>query len=141
LGFLAVRQTTPDDRALATLRKENNPLYDPDVNVVRWSIICPEKSPVSLQFVLTSMWPGVACYETDDFQDQNLARDLVERQGPDGAHIVVDWSDRDSRTPPLPLKDSEGGAHVVEFTPIGTPQILWNHRLRLYRLTDHTIGR
>lgn len=141
IGFLAVRQTTLDDRALATLRKENDPALHPDVNVVRWSIVSPEKSPLSLRFVLASIWPRVEFYETDSFWDPKLTRGLIEGQGESGTHIIVDWSDRDSRTPTLRLKDEASDAHVVDFTPIGTPQILWDHRLRLYRLTDTVIRR
>lgn len=141
IGFLAVRQTTLDDRALATLRKENDRAKHAEDKVVCWSIVCPVKTPLSLQFVLTSIWPGIEWYETDSYSDPKLTWNLIERQGPDGAHIVIDWSDRDSRTPTLRLKDSGDGSHIVEFSPIGTPQILWGHRLRLYRLKDHTIGR
>jgi hypothetical protein len=137
LGFLAVRQTTLDDRALANLRKDN----DPEDDVVRWSIVSPQQTPLRLRFVLTSLWPGVDSYETSSFKDEYLTSDLMEGRGPDGAHIIVDWSDRDSRPPTHRLKDEEDGAHIVEFIPIGTPQILWNHRLRLYRLRDKVYRR
>ncbi len=141
LGFFAVRQTTEDDRALANLRKENDQQDNPEFNVVRWSIVSPEKRPLRLWFVLSSMWPDIEAYETDSWWDPKLTRDLIEGQGPDGTHIVIDWNDRDNRPPPLRPKDKSGDAHVVECTPIGTPQLLWNHRLRLYCLTDHLIRR
>jgi hypothetical protein len=141
LGFVAVRHSSLDDRALASLRKENGQENHPEDDVVRWSIVSPEQSPLQLRFVLASIWPRVAAYETDSFLDANLTRDLIERQGPDGAHLVIDFSDRDSRTPTLRLKDNDNGVHLVDFIPIGTPLILWDHRLRLYRLQDKLLIR
>jgi hypothetical protein len=133
IGFVAVRQATLNDRALANVRNEM--IQEP--GVARWTLISSRRAPLTLRFLMTSIWPLGESQEFDSWWDPELTRKFAENQGPDGTHIVVDWNDRDTRTPTPRFKDQFGRDHIVEFTPAGTPQILWNNRLRLYHVTYH----
>ncbi len=136
LGFFGTRQANPDDRALANLRNEM--IQEPKVS--RWTIVSPQRSPLALRFVLTSIWPRLESLEIESWWAPSLTRDLGQDKNV-GEHLVVDWNDRDIRTPTLRLTDKTGSDHIVEFTPVGSPQIYRNHRLRVYRLTDRRIRR
>lgn len=135
LGFWGVRQASLDDRALSNLRKE----MVQERNVSRYTIISPKRSPLTLRFTFASLWPEVPRSELDSWYDPELTKDVAEARETEGSHLVVDWNDSDTLPPTLRVPDAEGNAHIVEFTPVGSPQILWNRRLRIYRLTEPTI--
>ena len=87
-----------------------------------------------LKYVLTSLWPKAQSLEVDSWWDERLTKDITQTQHRAGDNLVVDWNDRDTRAPTLRVTDQAGHLHVIDFTPVGTPKILWNHRLRVYRL-------
>ncbi len=130
IGFFGVRESTPDDQALSTLRSE----LAQQTEVARWTIVASDRSPLMLKYVLTSLWPHAQSLEVDSWWDERLTKDLAQNQPRAGKDFVVDWNDRDTRAPTLRVTDQAGDLHVIEFTPVGTPQVLWNHRLRVYRL-------
>jgi hypothetical protein len=132
LGFWGVRQASVDDRALSNLRKE----MVQERNVSRYTIISPNHSPLTLRFTFASLWPEVPWSELNSWYDAELTEDVAEGREIEGSHLVIDWNDRDTRAPTLRVPDPEGNAHIVEFTPVGSPQALWNYRLRIYHLTD-----
>lgn len=135
LNFLGVRQSTLNDQALAKMREEMVVIK----NVNRWTIVTPDRSPLMLRYLLTSLWPNAKSVEIHSWYDPQLTEEISQGQDSAANHIVIDWNDRDLRTPMLRLSDSDERPHVVEFPPVGSPQILWSHRLRIYRLYDRQI--
>ncbi len=135
-GFLGVRQATPEDGVLNRLREEMRK----EPRVARWTIVSPKTSPpLTVQFVLTSLWPRVESMEMKAWWDKQLTRELSETPAENGAHLFVDWSEHDTRPPTLRITDAANTSHLIEFEPLGSPHILGDHRLQFYRLTDRLI--
>ncbi len=132
IGSFGVRESTPDDRALAALRSE----LAGQSPVDRWIIVAPDRSPLMLRYVLTSLWPGAESLEVESWWDERLTKGAAESGKPRGVELIVDWNDRDTRAPTLRATDEAGESHAIELTPVGTPQILWKHRLRVYRFVN-----
>ncbi|MCA9070441.1 MAG: glycosyltransferase family 39 protein [Planctomycetaceae bacterium] len=135
LNLWGVRQTTLNDQALSKLLEEMVAKDD----VTRWTIVTPNRSPLMLRFVLTSLWPHAESMEINSWYDSQLTDEISRDESSEGDHIVFDWNDRDLRTPILRVTDPEDRPHIVEFPSVGSPQILWNHRLRIYRLFDRPL--
>jgi len=129
LGFVGVRQSTMDDEALAHFREE----MAQEGGVSRVTIVAPDRSPLTLRYTLASLWPRAEAMELASWYDPELTREIAREGDSNRRHIVVEWSNRDKRTPTLPVTDADGKAPVVEFLPVGSPRILRNHRLRAYR--------
>lgn len=137
INFLGVRQSTMNDQALAKLREE----MVTKEHVKRWTIVTPHRSPLMLRFLLTSIWPSAESMEINSWYAPELTNEISQGRDSEGIHLVFDWNDRDPRTPFLRVTDPQGKDHIVEFPPAGSPQILWDHRLRIYRLIDRPITR